>query len=110
MHIGDYKKRITIQRKVITTDESTEGIPIESWVDFLITWAAVMPLGGKEVFIAQALQGENPYSFRMRYKKTLDNTMRIAYQGNYFRITNIQDVNMLHRETLVLCMQEIENG
>jgi SPP1 family predicted phage head-tail adaptor len=110
MHIGDYRHRVIIQKKNIISDEKTEGVPVESWDYLMTTWAAVMPLGGKETFVNQALQGENPYMFRMRYKKNIDNTMRLVYLGKNFRITNINDVNSMHREMQITCMQEIENG
>jgi SPP1 family predicted phage head-tail adaptor len=110
MNAGDLRHRIVIQEKITTAEDSTEGIARESWVDLITTWAEVSSLGGKETFNIQAIQGENSYMFKMRYKKNIDKTMRIVFLGENYNIIDINDVNERHKEIWVTCNKEIENG
>jgi SPP1 family predicted phage head-tail adaptor len=105
---GDLRHKITIQHKVITTD--SEGIPHDGFVDYMTCYAMIIPLGGREVFLAQATQGVNPVMFRVRYNPNIDNTMRIVYLGNKYRITAYEDANMRHKELQIMTLQEVQNG
>lgn len=105
---GDLRHVITIQNNIRSNDE--EGIPGDGWNDYMDCYAAVVPLGGREAFIAQATEGKNPYLFRIRYNSKVNETMRIIYAGRKFRINNVNDVNERHRELQITCIEEIKNG
>lgn len=105
---GDLRHKVNIQHKVPTMD--SEGILKDGFADYIPCYAAVIHLSGHEVFMAQATQGVSPVLFRVRYNANVDNTMRVSYLGNYFRITDICDVNGRHKELQIITLQEVQNG
>ena len=105
---GDLRHKVTIQKKSKAMD--SEGVPIETWSDYISCYACIIPLGGREEFIASALQGDDPCMFRIRYNANIDNTMRFVYLGHNYRIININDVNTRHKELQITCNQEVQNG
>jgi len=108
LNAGDLKHKIMIQRKSPTTD--AEGIPNDEFIDYFTCYAQIIPLGGREVFMAQATQGIAPVMFRVRYNANIDNTMRIVFLGEKYRITACEDVNMRHKELQIMALQEVQNG
>ena len=105
---GDLRHKVTIQHKVLTTD--IEGVSHDGFADYITCYAQIIPLGGREVFLAQATQGVSPVMFRLRYNPNIDATMRIYYLGNYYRITVCEDANMKHKELQIMTLQEVQNG
>jgi len=105
---GDLRHKITIQRKSPTVD--SEGIANDGFANYITCYAQIIPLGGKEQFIAQATQGVCPVLFRVRYNANIDNTMKIIFLGNKYKITAAEDVNMKHKELQIFALQEVSNG
>lgn len=84
---GNLNRRITIQRR--QTGEDAAGQPLDGWEDVVQVWANVKGQTGLGT-IASAQQGVsaplNAYSFRIRYRPTIDESMRVVYQGTPYDI------------------------
>jgi SPP1 family predicted phage head-tail adaptor len=66
MRYGRLDRRITIQRKIVTSSPS--GQPIETWVDLdPRRWASVNPVSGDERFTEPQLAGKQQTEFQVRY-------------------------------------------
>jgi SPP1 family predicted phage head-tail adaptor len=75
---------IKIQRPVATQD--AVGQPLTSWEDVLFTYADARHLRGMETLKADSPTGTVKASFRIRYKGSLDNTMRVLFNGSAYNI------------------------
>lgn len=60
--------KLTVQCRVVRTDEN--GYPYEEWQNFVTVWAAKRGLGGREYYVAAAVQSEHDVVFTMRYNQT----------------------------------------
>lgn len=69
MRTGRLDKRIIIQRKTVTQDNS--GEPIETWDDLATRWATVTPLTGTERLGGEALVAKEQVQFRIRWDESL---------------------------------------
>lgn len=107
MNPGKLNKRITLQRFEKIKD--SEGIVTEAWNDVATVWASAEPLRGREYFAAAAVNRENTVRFRIRYKPDVSSDMRIKYDGRFFDIQSVIDVNERHKE-LHLMAEEVQNS
>lgn len=96
----DLNRKITFRELTITQDPNT-GEMIETWADAFSVFARVDPLVGREYFAAAAVQAEDSRKFTMRYRGDVDPTMRIAFDGDEYNITSIQNIRSGNRETLI---------
>jgi len=96
----DLNRKITFRELTITQDPNT-GEMTESWADAFSVFARVEPLLGREYFAAAAVQAEDTTKFTMRHRGDIDTTMRIAFDGNEYDITSIQNIRSGNRETLI---------
>lgn len=96
----DLNRKITFRKLTITQDPNT-GEMIETWADHVSVFARVEPLVGREYFAAAAVQAEDTTKFTMRYRGDITPDMRIAFDGNEYDITSIQNIRTGNRETLI---------
>lgn len=104
----DLNRKITFQEKTIEQDPDT-GEMIVVWVDFVSVFARVDPLVGREYFAAAAVQSEDTTKFTLRYRGDLSPAMRIAFDGQHFGITSIQNIRSGNRETLIYAKAIVTN-
>lgn len=103
INAGEFKSRISIQRKVSSVDE--DNIPCESWSDLLSTRAKIKNISGYEKIIAQADTSIDKKRFYIRFKKGLDLTSkdRILYNDKIYNITYASDIEDLHKYFEIVC-------
>lgn len=105
MKAGDLRHRITIQRLVLAPDEY--GQPVEYWQDVATCWAAVEPLRGRELFVAQQAQSEVTTRVRLRYRAGITPDMRVLFGARVLEILYVIDPEERHRELQLLCREVI---
>lgn len=86
VNIGDFNKRIVIQK--YTTTQNENGFDIEEWDDYKTVWASMNNLWGKEFYAAKSTNSENTIEFIVRYSKDLEKINTKEY-----RIKTIKDKN-----------------
>jgi len=84
MRSGKLDRQITIERKTITQDEY--GDEVETWDEFLICKAKVMPMRAWERFRNEKLVSEEVYVFTIRYYSNINVEDRIVYENKYWDI------------------------
>jgi len=107
MNPGELRHRITLQKKITTTNEN--GFNVESWEDVKTLWAAATNLHGREYFAAAAVQAENTVKFTIRYLEGIDESMRILFQGRHYNITSIDNIKYQNRYLEIKAL-EVEAG
>ena len=87
---------ITIEQRQVTRDASF-GSQQVTWVKFLDIYAELEFSNGTEKPISTSGNNKQqvayqPVNFKTRYITGLDKTMRILFEGEYYEITAIQEI------------------
>ena len=96
----DLNRKITFQQVTLTQDPNT-GEMVEAWTDFVSVFARVDPMIGREFFASATTNAEANTKFTMRYRGDIVPAMRIAFGGETYNITSIQNIRTGNRETLI---------
>jgi len=88
MRPGKLDARITFEQEQTSADGS--GGQTLSWVTFASVWAHVKPVRLSEEERQGAVRATRGYLFTIRRRGDLDETMRIAWNGESFNIREIR--------------------
>lgn len=98
-----YTKKIEIQH--FTVMEDTVGNHVQSWETLFCPWAEISTATGKEYYAAAQVNSENDVVFKIRYSSCmadkLSSELRILYNGKYYDVKRIDDVNEQHRQFVI---------
>lgn len=75
------------------------------WTDFAERWAAIEPLQGRELFIAQQVSAEVNTRIRFRYLAGVTPRMRFLFDSREFDIKAVLNPLERKRETELLCKE-----
>jgi len=95
MNIGDLKKRITLQYSTRVSDGG--GGSTVTWNEGATIYAAIWPMSANEQVQAMQTAMTVTHRIRVRYRRDIKASWRIAYAGRYFNIVSIIDPNMAHK-------------
>lgn len=89
---GSLNKRITIERRVSTTD--SWGQPTEAWETIATVLADIRTVSGlaairNEMQVGGTEVSRTPVSIRIRKRSGIDHTMRVVYQSSIFEIRDV---------------------
>jgi SPP1 family predicted phage head-tail adaptor len=86
MRIGQLRKRITIQAETSTPDGA--GGYTLGWSNVGTFWADISPVTGRELFMAQHLEGRVTHKITMRWQSgvTITSDMIVLYGTRTFNI------------------------
>jgi SPP1 family predicted phage head-tail adaptor len=107
---GKFNQFVTIQSRSTSVDAA--GQPVEAWNDVLSTWAFIAGDNGMNT-IRRSAEGVGSevkrYSFRIRFREGLDETMRVSYAGRYFDIRAVR-MDFAGRDWTDLVCEDSNNG
>lgn len=106
MQAGKLRHRITIESPA-DTQGATFGEAKLTWSTFASVWAAVEPIGGKELLRADHVAGGLTHRVSLRYIAGVTAKMRINFNGRHLNIA-APPINKDERniELELLCMEE----
>lgn len=86
MNAGRLRHRVDFQRLEVTQD--SDGAQVELWVNSFPTMisAEIMPLSGRELIAADAVQSKVNTRIRIRYRPGIVASMRVVHRGTYYNI------------------------
>ena len=100
MESGLLKDKITFQEMTITVDEY--GHEITTYSDAFTTRADVIWNNGNRIVSNDEIIYENTVSFIVRFYCPVEDTMRIKYQDQLYRIISIDpDKELYRRKTII---------
>ncbi len=108
MRAGDLRRQVLLQRR--STIQDGFGQRSTSWVDVATTYAEITPLSGRELELAQAIKAEVNHQITIRYRPNIDSSMRAVYQGKYYNIHAVIDVEMRHKTLELSCSEGLNDG
>lgn len=87
MNAGRNREVITIQARIQTQDDF--GQPIDTWSDFQKLRADVMPLSGREAFLAKQVGADITTRIMTRYCPGVKAAQRILFRDLVFDIESV---------------------
>lgn len=106
MRAGKLRHRVEFHSDTPTQDDF--GQSIESWTSYMTVWAAIEPLEGRELLLAQQVNAEVTIRVRIRYDSgnTVSPEHRVIVGSRTLEIVNV--INPSERdEKLTLMCKEI---
>lgn len=101
MRAGELNKRITFMVK--SEGGSAEGYPEEQqYTPGPSCWAGVKPITAKEIFAGNTEKTEATTLITIRYRKDIDESFVISYNGKIYEIESIVDINEGHFKMEIL--------
>lgn len=101
MEIGKLNKRIELWHYIDTENDMYETVKQEQFLTRL--WAGINDVTGLKKNNDVVDDVKYDYKIRIRYNKNINETMIIKYQSRTFKINAIVDVNLTHKEMILLC-------
>lgn len=90
MNVGSFNRLITIESRPTAKDSGGEYTG--SWSTVCTPWSLVKEESSNEANDDGSIVVNNITTFWIRYRTTLDSSMRILYNDKYYQITGIQEV------------------
>lgn len=103
---GDMRRWLTIQQPAASQNARGEEVP--AWTTFATVWGAIVPASGREMLTAQQIQAVVTHKITIRYLAGLDPSMRVLYNGRYFDIQAVIDINEQQRQMELLCFERVD--
>lgn len=97
-------RRITVEEPTATRSET--GDNIETWGTYCTAFASIEPLRGQEAWTELQQTATQAVRVVVRYSATniaITPLMRISYDGSYYDIHSVIDIENRHREVQMLC-------
>lgn len=114
MRAGKLKQKVSIQRKVEgSPDQTAEGDKDTSWSTFLSEVSAEwVSLKGSALFAAQQHHSEVQGVWRMRWRATITDQMRVVHEGRYYNILYVAPRDRYGRkwEMELECTEGVNDG
>jgi SPP1 family predicted phage head-tail adaptor len=106
MRAGDMDRRITIERRVVSSGPFNE--PIITYELLAEVWAEVRQQGGSEFLRAEMVTAERRVVFRVRWLAGVSALDRVAYGGRPHNITEVRELG--RREGIELHATAMDAG
>ncbi len=105
MQSGKLRHRVEVQTN--TTAPDTTGQPVDSWAVTATVRAAINPLSGNELLIAQQVTPQVTHEIILRHR-ALTAAQRLVESGGTrtFEILRVMNINERNHELRVLCVEE----
>ena len=91
MQLGDLDRRVRIEQCTWVTDSVGQRVAV--WSTLATVWAKVAYESGGERYEADQKVAERIVKFIVRYNSSLNETMRVVYDGSVYDILAIEDVD-----------------
>ena len=104
MQSGRLKKKITIQRSLLTPN--AYGERVASWIDYKTDIScAVNPVTAREYFMGSERVADITTRFNIRYIAGITESMRISYADKFYDIISVINIGEANRELEILARQ-----
>lgn len=105
MRAGKLRHKVRIEKPLATLDSSRQ--PVDAWVKVVDVWAAVEPLSGRELIVAQQQQPDVTHRVRMRHRDDVTAKMRVQHDSRNLFIESVMNVEERDRELHLMCRERI---
>ena len=103
MAVGRLRELVMIQS--LTTTRDAYGQPIETWGTFAAWRCEIIPLSGREYFVARQFQALTTHKLTGHWISGVLPTMRISHGSRTFRIEAVINVGERNRVLELMCTE-----
>lgn len=116
MRTGQLNKRIKIQRRIETQNDTMEvEISYAPWEE---VWASIEPLSGREYFAAQQISSDISTKIRIRVLDGVTKKMRVLFERragsptevDYYEIDDVISIMENNRDIYLMCRKVDTEG
>ena len=104
---GELRHRVTFLKRQVVVKS---GITKEEWVPAFTCWAMVEPLASREYWQAAAVNREDEQRITLRFRRDVDNAMRVQHKDTVFQITSSINPNERNVKLELLVKSLIPDG
>lgn len=108
MRAGRLRHSVTIENYSESRD--AYGEPDKSWATYATTWAAIEPLRGDELMVAQQRDPAIKVRIVCRYVAGVTAAMRVKFGSRYFAIKSVMNRDERDRELELECEEGRQDG
>ena len=90
MRIGKMDRRIVIEQPTVTKDDW--NYDVVTWTTPATVWAEKLDRGSGEVVEVDRQTALTRTQWTMRYRSTVNSTMRILYNSQYYYIVGVEEI------------------
>jgi SPP1 family predicted phage head-tail adaptor len=105
---GELRHQVVLQDRSPAQDSF--GGQLQVWTDHITARAAVKPLTGRELEVAQAIASETSHQVTLRYRAGITAAQRLLYAGRIFNIHAVIDVEERHIKLVLLVSEGLNDG
>jgi SPP1 family predicted phage head-tail adaptor len=87
---GGLRHRVRIEARPDAPLRDASGAEVESWAAVATVWAAVEPVGGREMLRNGQVQAENRYRVTIRHRGDVTPRHRLIWLTNANKVLNIE--------------------
>lgn len=87
---GDLDRRIDLQKA--TSSHSSTGAPVVIWSTVATVWAEIRPASAREFIGGAAEVSEQRTVFRIRFRRDVVTTWRVAYGAQLWEIVGVAEI------------------
>lgn len=102
--LGSLRRRVTIERPVLTPVEG--GEQTVNWIPVAHVFAEIRAMAGREDLAADALAGTVTHRVRMRYRPGVTADMRLTWGNRHFNIRAVLDPDERKRWLVCICEEQ----
>lgn len=99
---GTLRHLVTIEQNAQTQNPATGEI-VTGWNTYATTYAGIYPMSGREYMAAQQVQGQQIVQIMVRFIPGVTPDMRVNWNGTYYNIQAVLDVESRERVLNLMC-------
>jgi SPP1 family predicted phage head-tail adaptor len=108
MQAGQLRQQIVIQQRSQATDDF--GGQGQIWQDFIRTRCFAQPTGAAEREAGGAIRALQKYTFTMRWQPGITAAHRVLFEGKFFDIVGLNDVDSRHKTIEIQAQEGFTTG
>ena len=105
MKAGDLRHRVSLQ--VSTPVQGASGEMVDSWATTATVWAAVEPLSGRELLLAQQAASSVTHRVRIRARTDVTPRNRFLFGARALAINAVMRQDEVADEMVCLCTERV---
>lgn len=113
MSIPAGRLRHRVQIEQLVTEQDSDGASVETWADAVGCFvpAEIMPLSGRELIAAAAVQAKVSTRIRIRYRAGISPSMRVVHRGILYGVEAVvPDQTSGVRYLTLMCTDGVNQG
>lgn len=103
MNAGKLRHKVCLQS--CSTSKDSYGEDIKTWTSFATAWAAIEPLTGRELFMAQQVSAETTIRITIRHNSTVAEAHRVVFGTRTFEIDAVLNPAEKNKYLELMCKE-----